>query len=52
MLTYALGKFVAAVDEQGKVWVWGSNRSGNLALGDHQDRKVPRIPAPRLYAAN
>ena len=35
------GRFVSALDEEGKVWVWGSNRNGNLCLGDCKDRFAP-----------
>ena len=35
------GRFVGALDEQGKLWVWGANGHGNLCLGDSKDRYAP-----------
>lgn len=33
--------FVLALDDKGKVWSWGSNRNGQLGLGDTENRGVP-----------
>jgi len=35
------GRFVAALDKDGKVLVWGSNRNGQLCLGDTKARYAP-----------
>jgi alpha-tubulin suppressor-like RCC1 family protein len=35
------GRFVAAINQDGKVLVWGSNSNGNLCLGDNKSRYAP-----------
>ena len=35
--------FSAAIDESGRVWVWGRNDHGNLGLGDNTPRAYPAL---------
>lgn len=35
------GCFGVATDSDGKIWAWGSNRSGELGLGDCESRALP-----------
>lgn len=37
--------FGAALDENGKLWTWGSNSAGELGVGDYEPRETPlKIP--------
>ena len=35
------GSFGCGIDVKGKVWSWGSNTSGELGVGDYNQRAVP-----------
>mmetsp|Transcript_26572 Transcript_26572/g.64133 ORF Transcript_26572/g.64133 Transcript_26572/m.64133 type:complete len:491 (+) Transcript_26572:580-2052(+) len=35
------GRHCASLDENGRMWVWGSNTAGQLCLGDSEDRRSP-----------
>lgn len=37
------GTFAAALDVNHSVWTWGSNTSGELGLGDYDQRTVPSL---------
>eukprot|EP00831_Metopus_contortus_P065115 TRINITY_DN58219_c0_g1_i1.p1 TRINITY_DN58219_c0_g1~~TRINITY_DN58219_c0_g1_i1.p1 ORF type:complete len:435 (-),score=66.28 TRINITY_DN58219_c0_g1_i1:93-1397(-) len=39
------GTLGIALDEQGRIWSWGSNTSGELGLGDYDPRSQPSILA-------
>jgi alpha-tubulin suppressor-like RCC1 family protein len=40
------GCFGSALDQDGGVWVWGSNSHGELGLGREQDEEYEAKPFP------
>jgi alpha-tubulin suppressor-like RCC1 family protein len=35
------GSFGCAIDLEGRVWSWGSNTTGELGVGDYNQRNLP-----------